>query len=79
MNVQITDHARRRMQQRGITEEQVEAVMRRPLGTPEPGSRPDTLVLRGHAVGVGELKVVVDASDNERVVSAFWAGERRQS
>jgi hypothetical protein len=33
-------------------------------------------VYKGHAVGVGELKVVVDVTDHERVVSVYWTEGR---
>ena len=66
------------MRERGISAAQVEDVLRRPLESPAPGSRPDTVVYKGHAVGVGELKVVVDVADHERVVSVYWTESRTE-
>lgn len=60
------------MQERSITEQDVEAALRRPAGPPSPGARPDTVVLRGYASGGGTLKVVVAANDPTLVVSVFW-------
>jgi hypothetical protein len=64
------------MAQRQITEEQVELILRRPIGDPFPGSRPDTLVYRGRLGGRG-LKVVVDSVDIERVVTVIVEGGDR--
>jgi hypothetical protein len=75
VTLRFTNHARRRLAERGVSEEQIQAVMRRPLSGPDPGSRPDTVVFSGHAEGVGMLKVVVDAVDRDLVVSVFWLAD----
>jgi len=64
------------MAEREITEEQVKLILRRPIGAPQPGNRPDTLELRG-MLGNRTLKVWVDSVDVERVVSLAWKDERR--
>jgi hypothetical protein len=64
------------MEEREITEDQVKLVLRRPMGDPEPGNRPDTLVYRG-LLGGKTLKVVVDSVDTERVVTLAWKDEDR--
>ena len=71
MAVRYTKHAEEQMASRQITKEQVELVLRRPIGDPEPGNRPDTIVFRGLLGGGRALKVVVDAVDTELVVTAF--------
>jgi hypothetical protein len=51
--------------------------MRRPIGGPEPGARPDTICYRGHSSehpGV-MLKIVVDSVDINHVVSVINEGE----
>lgn len=72
MPPRFTDHALKRMAMRGITPDQVEQVLRRPIGPRMPGSRPDTMVVSGHADGVGILKLVVSAADEDLVVTLFW-------
>jgi hypothetical protein len=63
------------MAEREVTEEQVEVALRRPMGAPDPGNRPDTLVIRS-PFGGRRLKVVVDSVDTERVISVMWEGGR---
>ncbi len=76
MAVRYTAHARQQMQRRQITEEQVELVLQRPAGVPNPGNRHDTLVLSS-PLGGRNLKVVVDSIDTELVVTVFWEGSGR--
>jgi hypothetical protein len=64
-------HARLQMRNRRISEEHVEAILRRPIGNPEPGSRPDTIVVMGIAPGGRRLKVVVDSVDRDHVVTTY--------
>ena len=64
-------HARQQMNRRGITEDDVEAVLRRPLGDPQPGSRPDTVLVTGYALGGRLLQVVVDSVEMDHVVTAY--------
>lgn len=68
----LTNHARQRMAQRGITEQDIDAVMRRPIRGPLPGSGPGTVVFVGSATGGRMLKVVVSAVDPTIVVSVMW-------
>ena len=72
MTLRFTAHARRRMAERGVTQEHIEDVLKRPIGPPAPGRRADTVIVSGHAEGVGILKVVVDVVDRDLVVSIFW-------
>jgi hypothetical protein len=64
-------HAREQMERRGITLEDVESALRKRMGTPDPGSRPDTIVLTGIDAGGRLLKIVVDSVDNNHVVTAY--------
>jgi hypothetical protein len=74
MSLRYTHHAEERMREREITKDDVEDAVNRPYGAPEPGSRPDTIVVRGalvHPDGT-RLKVILDAAVGDRVVSAMW-------
>ena len=71
MALVFTNHARRRMSARGITEQDVATALRRPIGDPSPGE-PGKIVIEGHAPGGKILKVCVLATDHETVVSAWW-------
>lgn len=73
MTLRFVPHALQRMQERGITAEDVESALRRSSGPPEPGRRPDTVVLRGYALDGGTLKVVVASNDRQLVVSVWEA------
>jgi len=74
MDPTYSAHAKLRMAERGITKEMVEAVLRRHIGPPTPGSRPDTVELQGFAPGGRHIKVVVDSVDRERVVTIHDIG-----
>lgn len=67
----FTDHARRRMVERGITQEQIQLVLNRPLGDPGPGAAPGTLVIEGQ-VGARRLKVIRSAAEPPVIVSVWW-------
>jgi hypothetical protein len=69
MQPRYSRHAQQMMEARKITEAAVEAVLRRPIGDPAPGNRPDTISFRGYAPGGRLLKVVVDSVDREFVVT----------
>ena len=68
----FSDHVRRRMAERGVTEADINMALRRRHGTEEPGGRPDTIVVRGYAATGRSLTVVHDSADRERVVSVWW-------
>ena len=74
MPSRYTHHAEERIRERGITKSDVADALNRPYGAPEPGSRPDTIVVRGALVRPDgmRLKVVLDAAVSDRVVSAMW-------
>jgi hypothetical protein len=59
------------MRERGISKEDVEAVLRRPEGDPDPGTGLGNIVITGRAGG-RRLKVVCSA-DGGTIVTAFWA------
>jgi hypothetical protein len=70
--LRYTFHARQRMRERGISEQDVEYAHRHPIGNPEPGARPGTLATTGPFPGrAGLLKVVVDSADSELVVTVY--------
>ncbi len=71
--VEYSDHARRRMVQRKITESDVEAALRRKVREPEAGDNGNKVVF-GYAPGQRILKVVLTA-DGQTVVSVMAVGE----
>jgi hypothetical protein len=62
------------MEKRGITQEDIAAVIARPIGSPEPGTSLGTIVVEGMASGGRRLKVVMSATADV-VVSVFWNEE----
>jgi hypothetical protein len=68
---QFSRHARDRMAERHITEQDVVDALANQLPPPLPGNQPTTLVVLG-AVRGGILKLVVEAADQSRIVSAMW-------
>jgi hypothetical protein len=74
--VRLTTHARERLAARGLTEEDIVLAMRRRIGPPQPGARPDTVVHRGTATVGRTLKVVTDSTDYEQIVTAMWEEAR---
>lgn len=67
----FSDHAEKKMAQRGITREDVEAALRRRVGNPSPGE-PGTIWIRGYAGGSRILKVCVPIADQDFVITAAW-------
>lgn len=65
-------HARDRMRDRGITEEDVEWALRRPTGPPGAGE-PGTYWQSGMAAGGRILRVCLDAADPEVVITLAWS------
>jgi hypothetical protein len=73
MDLVITTHAQQRMEQRGITRDDIERALQRPAGSPRPGRQPNTLGKIGYTGGDKPLKVVVSASDQRVVVTVYWS------
>lgn len=69
---ELSQHARDRMAQRGVTQEEVMAVVNRPLRGPIPGDR-GNLVFEGYTRGTRVLRVIT-TSDRSLVVSVMWRG-----
>lgn len=59
------------MAERAITEVDVETALRQPIGNPSPG-QPGSVVVQGYAPGGRILKVCVQTSDHEYVITAYW-------
>jgi dienelactone hydrolase len=58
------------MNERGISDDDVEMAMRRQIDQ-RPGTRPGTLVVTGFCVGGATIKVVVPAADREYVITVM--------
>ena len=71
----FSDHARERMEQRGVFDEDVERALARPLGAPLSG-KGGTMWIRGHAPGGRILKVLVRAAEPDYVVTVAWEENR---
>lgn len=71
MTPRFTDHARRKMGERAITEQDVEMALNHPIGNPSPGD-PGKIVVQGHAAGGRILNVCVPIADQELIVTAYW-------
>jgi hypothetical protein len=74
VDIRYSDHARRQMAKRAVTEVDVELALRHPIGQPTPGE-PGTIWIRGFAVGGRILKVCVRTDDHEYVITVAWADE----
>ena len=70
----FTRHARQRMELRGVSDEDVEWALRRPIGDPRAGE-PGTMWVWGHASGTRVLKVCVRVADPKVVISVAWQDE----
>ncbi len=70
MNLRYSNHALRRLAQRGITQDDVEWALKRQLD-PFPGQT-GTVWLRGAAGGGRILKVCVPLHDHHFVITAVW-------
>jgi Domain of unknown function (DUF4258) len=66
-------HARKRMNERKITEEEVLAALKRRTGPPRPGDN-GRIVVFGYGSGSRILKVVLTA-DEQEIVSVMALGE----
>lgn len=61
-------HARERMLERGITENDVKFALSHPIGDPLPG-RPGSIYIKGHATGGMIIKVCVRTTDKEYIIT----------
>lgn len=68
-------HAKARMEERGISKEQVTMAKNRPIGPPGPGSSPGAIEFFGPPIAGKQLKVVCSAVDLDFVVTVHWIGE----
>jgi hypothetical protein len=68
-----SDHARERMEQRGITEDEVTNALNRTTGPPLPGDT-GRIVVFGYGRGSRILKIVL-TSDRQTIVSVMPVGE----
>lgn len=72
--MELTDHVKKRMAERGITEGDIQWALRRRVGSPKPGE-PGSIWVMGQASGGRILKVLVASDDMSRVITAAWPGE----
>ena len=70
---EYSPHARKRMQERNISEDDVEAALKRPSGDPRPGDKGRTLIY-GYAPRQRILKIVLQP-DGQSVHSVMAVGE----
>jgi hypothetical protein len=70
----FTNHALERLEERGISVDDVRFCLARRFGTPSAG-QPGTMWIRGFTEGGRILKVCVRADDSMYVITAVWARE----
>lgn len=71
MPVEITSHARGRMADRRVTEEDIHSALRREFH--RSAGQPGTVWIHGHALGGRVLKVCVEIGDDlMRVITVAW-------
>lgn len=70
MGLTYSNHARDQMRRRGVTEQQVEQALRRPVGD-RPGE-PGTIWIHGIVTGGRVLAVCVRLHDWRYVVTVAW-------
>lgn len=69
----LSYHASRRMAERGITQDHIDAALRRRSGPPQPGDGGNVVIL-GYGEAGRILKVVL-TPDQQLVVSVMWVEE----
>lgn len=74
MNLKLTDHAERRLRQRGISKDDVICALHHPAGTTRPG-QPGSRWVYGYALGGRILKVCIALDDPSRVITAVWPSD----
>ena len=67
----LPDYARTRMQERGVTEDDVMWALRRTIGAPGPG-QPGSVWIEGYASGNRVLRVCVQIDDHNHVITVAW-------
>lgn len=67
---EMSDHARDRMEERDVTDEDVHQALRRRSGQPYPGNNGNIVVL-GYARGRRILRMVL-TPDQQVIVSVMW-------
>jgi hypothetical protein len=76
--LRLTGHARDRLNDRGVSLDDLEYAYARRVGVPQPGSQAGTMTIVGPLPGGrGWVKIVVAGDDQTRVVSA-WPIERNR-
>ncbi len=68
-----SNHARDMMEEREVTDKDVESALARQIGSPSPG-QPGSVWIRGHAIGGRVLKVCVPANDHTYIITVAWPG-----
>jgi hypothetical protein len=74
--LRFSRHARQRLEERGVTEEQASLVVERPVGDPMPGDN-GAVVYGGWVNGQNGrewLNVVIPPDDETFVKTVFWGG-----
>jgi Domain of unknown function (DUF4258) len=69
--LRFSDHARERMRQRSVSDEDVGSALRRPWGRPRAGS-PGTVWIAGFAVDGRILRVCVPTDERTFVITVAW-------
>lgn len=69
--MEISVHAAQRLEERGITEEMIDDVLKRPLGSPDPGNNGNLVYVGAVA---GRYLCVVVSPDHGTLVSSYWKG-----
>ena len=70
MTPTLSDHARKRLAERNVTIDEVEQVLRRPIGQPRAGNN-GNLVYSGRLAGGRTLDGVVTPHDRNHVVTVI--------
>jgi hypothetical protein len=70
--VNFTKHAKERMEERGVSEDDIRLAVNRHIGPPEPGSSAGSICYIGPPTGGRRLKVVCSAADTDFIISVMW-------
>lgn len=73
-DVQYEPHARDRMEERGVSEQDVELALKRPIGAPRPG-QPGTIWIDGYGMGNRVIPVCVLTANHNHVKTVGWPRE----
>lgn len=69
--MEFVGHARERMAQRGLAEEDVEYAWSHTVAPSQPGRRPDTVKFVGQTAAGRRLVIVVSKFDRRRIISVW--------